>query len=67
MWAPDCVYKKGLYYFYFPQPSGTEWNKTWKANPSCIAVDKLYFNSNGTIQKVIQIEKKIINQYYNKV
>lgn len=30
MWAPDCVYKNGFYYFYFPHPSGTEWNKTWK-------------------------------------
>jgi len=30
MWAPDCVYKNGLYYFYFPHPSGKEWNKTWK-------------------------------------
>ncbi|HWZ15860.1 MAG TPA: family 43 glycosylhydrolase [Mucilaginibacter sp.] len=30
MWAPDCVYKNGIYYFYFPHPSGTEWNKTWK-------------------------------------
>jgi beta-xylosidase len=30
MWAPDCVYKNGTYYFYFPHPSGTEWNKNWK-------------------------------------
>lgn len=30
MWAPDCVFKNGTYYFYFPHPSGTEWNKTWK-------------------------------------
>ena len=30
MWAPDCVYKNGIYYFYFPHPSGTEWNKTWQ-------------------------------------
>ncbi len=30
MWAPDCVYKNGIYYFYFPHPSGTDWNKTWK-------------------------------------
>lgn len=30
MWAPDCAYKNGVYYFYFPHPSGTEWNKTWK-------------------------------------
>lgn len=30
MWAPDCVYKNGTYYFYFPHPSGTNWNKTWQ-------------------------------------
>lgn len=30
MWAPDCAYKNGTYYFYFPHPSGTEWNTTWK-------------------------------------
>lgn len=30
MWAPDCAYKNGTYYFYYPHPSGTEWNNTWK-------------------------------------
>jgi beta-xylosidase len=30
MWAPDCAYKNGTYYFYFPHPSETDWNKTWK-------------------------------------
>ena len=30
MWAPDCAFKNGTYYFYFPHPSGTDWNKTWK-------------------------------------
>lgn len=31
MWAPDCVYKNGLYYYYFPHPSGSEdWGTTWK-------------------------------------
>src|SRR5260221_10053164 len=33
MWAPDCAYKNGTYYFYFPHPSdpsGTNWNYTWK-------------------------------------
>jgi hypothetical protein len=30
MWAPDCAYKDGTYYFYFPHPSGSDWNKTWK-------------------------------------
>ncbi|WP_438347547.1 family 43 glycosylhydrolase [Paenibacillus sp. FA6] len=30
MWAPDCAYKNGTYYFYYPHPSGTSWNDTWK-------------------------------------
>jgi hypothetical protein len=30
MWAPDAAYKDGTYYFYFPHPSGTDWNTTWK-------------------------------------
>lgn len=30
MWAPDCAYRNGTYYFYFPHPSGSEWNTTWK-------------------------------------
>lgn len=30
MWAPDAAYKDGTYYFYFPHPSGTDWNDTWK-------------------------------------
>jgi beta-xylosidase len=30
MWAPDCAFKNGTYYFYFPHPSGTPWNTTWK-------------------------------------
>ena len=30
MWAPDCACKNGKYYFYFPHPSGTDWNSTWK-------------------------------------
>jgi hypothetical protein len=30
MWAPDCACKDGTYYLYFPHPSGSNWNKTWK-------------------------------------
>jgi len=30
MWAPDCAYRNGTYYFYFPHPSGSPWNSTWK-------------------------------------
>lgn len=30
MWAPDAAYKNGKYYFYYPHPSGSDWNNTWK-------------------------------------
>jgi len=30
MWAPDCIYKDGKYYFYFPHPYGPTWNDTWR-------------------------------------
>ena len=30
MWAPDCAYRNGIYYFYFPHPSETDWNDSWK-------------------------------------
>jgi beta-xylosidase len=31
MWAPDCVFKDGTYYYYFPHPTGSEdWGTTWK-------------------------------------
>ncbi len=30
MWAPDCAFKDGKYYYYFPHPSETAWNKSWK-------------------------------------
>lgn len=30
MWAPDCAYRNETYYFYYPHPSGSDWNDTWK-------------------------------------
>lgn len=30
MWAPDCAYKDGTYYYYFPHPSESAWNDSWK-------------------------------------
>ncbi|MEK8132277.1 family 43 glycosylhydrolase [Paenibacillus filicis] len=30
MWAPDCAYKNGTYYFYYPHPSESDWNNSWK-------------------------------------
>jgi beta-xylosidase len=30
MWAPDCACKNGTYYYYFPHPSDTKWQGSWK-------------------------------------
>lgn len=30
MWAPDCAFRNGTYYFYYPHPSDTAWNDSWK-------------------------------------
>ena len=30
MWAPDCAYKDGTYYFYYPHPCESDWNATWR-------------------------------------
>ena len=30
MWAPDCAFKNGTYYFYYPHPSDSKWNNSWK-------------------------------------
>ena len=30
MWAPDCAFKNGKYYFYFPHPSATKTEDSWK-------------------------------------
>jgi beta-xylosidase len=30
MWAPDCAYKNGTYYLYFPHPTGTIPKDTWR-------------------------------------
>ncbi|OMF37047.1 hypothetical protein BK133_07510 [Paenibacillus sp. FSL H8-0548] len=30
MWAPDCAYKNGTYYFYYPHPSDSNWNDSWE-------------------------------------
>jgi len=30
MWAPDCAFRNGKYYFYFPHPDKDPWNSNWK-------------------------------------
>ncbi len=30
MWAPDCAFKNGKYWFFYPHPTGSRWNDTWE-------------------------------------
>lgn len=52
MWAPDCAYKNGTYYFYFPHPSGPgkEWNSTWKIGVATSKEPAANFKVQGYIQ-----------------
>lgn len=50
MWAPDCAYKNGTYYFYFPHPSGTDWNHTWKIGVATSKSPASGFKSQGYIK-----------------
>ncbi len=49
MWAPDCAFKNGTYYFYFPHPSGTDWNATWKIGVATSKKPDSGFKSQGFI------------------
>ena len=52
MWAPDCAYKDGKYFFYFPHPSGTRWNDTWKIGVATSPQPASGFTSLGYIHGV---------------
>ncbi|HEX4084486.1 MAG TPA: family 43 glycosylhydrolase [Chthoniobacteraceae bacterium] len=49
MWAPDAAYRNGAYYFYFPHPSGTHWNDTWKIGVATSTRPATDFKSVGYI------------------
>jgi len=49
MWAPDCAYKNGVYYFYFPHPSGSPWNTTWKIGVATSTKPASDFTVQGSI------------------
>ena len=52
MWAPDCAYKNGTYYFYFPHPigSGDAWNSTWKIGIATSTEPAANFEVQGYIE-----------------
>lgn len=50
MWAPDCAYKNGTYYFYFPHPSETAWDNSWKVGVATSKKPAEGFKVQGYIQ-----------------
>ena len=50
MWAPDCAYKDGTYYFYFPHPSGTYTNDSWKIGVATSKEPAANFTVQGYIE-----------------
>ncbi|OBZ11115.1 family 43 glycosylhydrolase [Bacillus sp. FJAT-26390] len=50
MWAPDAAYKDGTYYFYFPHPSGTNWNNSWKIGVATSDKPAADFTAQGYIE-----------------
>ncbi|MDF2540619.1 MAG: hypothetical protein K0S47_337 [Herbinix sp.] len=49
MWAPDCAYRNGTYYFYYPHPSG-EWTSTWKVGVATSTKPASDFKDQGYIE-----------------
>ncbi|MFY0626795.1 MAG: family 43 glycosylhydrolase [Reichenbachiella sp.] len=54
MWAPDCVYKDSVYYYYFPHPTGTgkAWNDTWKIGVATSKYPEKGFKDKGYMEAV---------------
>jgi arabinoxylan arabinofuranohydrolase len=52
MWAPDCAYKNGMYYLYFPHPtgSGDQWDSTWKIGVATSTEPAANFQVQGYIE-----------------
>ncbi|MDF2540622.1 MAG: hypothetical protein K0S47_340 [Herbinix sp.] len=50
MWAPDAAYKNGTYYFYYPHPSGSDWNGTWKVGVATSTKPASDFTDQGYIE-----------------
>ena len=50
MWAPDCAYRDGIYYFYYPHPSGSDWRTTWKIGVATSTKPASGFKDQGYIE-----------------
>jgi len=52
MWAPDCAFKNGTYYFYFPHPSESKWDKSWKIGVATSKSPASGFTVQGYIKNI---------------
>jgi beta-xylosidase len=52
MWAPDAAFRNGTYYFYFPHPSDTKWNDSWKIGVATSTKPATDFKDAGYIKGV---------------
>ena len=52
MWAPDCAYRNGTYYFYFPHPSDNDWNNSWRIGVATSSNPAEGFTVKGYIEGV---------------
>ena len=52
MWAPDCAYRNGTYYYYFPHPSESAWNSTWKIGVATSSKPASAFKPAGYIEGI---------------
>uniref|UniRef100_UPI004047D559 family 43 glycosylhydrolase n=1 Tax=Mariniflexile sp. TaxID=1979402 RepID=UPI004047D559 len=52
MWAPDCAFKDGVYYYYFPHPSGTDFKATWKIGIATSTKPASDFQEQGYIKEL---------------
>ncbi len=50
MWAPDCAYRDGTYYFFYPHPSESNWNDSWKIGVATSNEPAANFKDQGYIQ-----------------
>jgi len=50
MWAPDCAYRNGTYYYYFPHPRETDFRASWKIGVATSQSPTSGFKVQGTIQ-----------------
>jgi beta-xylosidase len=52
MWAPDCALRHGIYYYYFPHPSDSKWNDSWKIGVATSSSPCANFTERGYIENL---------------